>query len=380
MRSIKFFQIKKADILILDVIAANFRNFYLPSGYNNFVLDFRKSIPVFLSIRFLKGLLVGFWQFLFSSERYFSLILLQGAVYHLRPRIIVTFSDNNTSLATYSRNNPNINMVMIQNACRSINSFERRIELPIFCALGDTEKNIFQELNIKTDTYHALGSVKLAIAWEQWQGQNKNTRDISFISHYRPNLFLAQSSSSSSKKIESCQRELFQLCCAFAKSRKLNLTVIAKMRGPSSEVDAERRYYENLADGCPLQFITSPMGDKELNSYFAGFESRLVVTPGSTLGFELLSSGTKVLFGATAVVGFVNSWGAKHYFERLPPPVCLSSKFAYNDFFKSCDDLLGMPQENFRAITQEPSNSIIAFSEKNPAHKMLAELISDNIR
>ena len=378
MRSIKFFQAKKTDVLIVDVVSIDFRNFYLPSGYSNFALDFRKSLPVFFSIRFLKGLLLGFWQFLFSNKRYISLILLHGAVYHLCPRIIVTFSDNNTSLAAYGRNNPNINMVAIQNACRSIHSFKRRTELPIFCALGDTEKKIFQELKIKPDAYHALGSVKLAIAWEQWRDQDKNTRDISFISHYRPKLFFDQSSIS--KKIESCQRELFQLCCAFAKSRKLNLTVIAKMRGPSSEVDAERSYYETLADGFPLQFITSSMGGKELNSYFAGFESRLVVTPGSTLGFELLSSGTKVLFGATAVVDFVNSWGTKHYFERLPPLVRLSSKLAYSDFFKSCDNLLGMPQENFRAITQGPSNSILAFSEKNPAHKMLAKLISDNMR
>jgi surface carbohydrate biosynthesis protein len=377
MRSIKYLHAKKTDILILDIIAVNFRNFYLPSGYNNFVLDFRKSIPVFLSIRFLKGLFLGFWQFLFSSERYVSLIFLHGAVYHLCPRVIVTFSDNNSSLATYCQNNLNINMVTIQNACRSINSFKREIKLPIFCGLGDAEKKIFQELNITTDAYHALGSVKLAIAWEKWQGQGKNTRDISFISHYRPNLFLDQSSIS--KKIESCQHELFQSCCAFAKSRKLNLTVISKMRGPSIEVDAERSYYENLADGFPLQFITSPMGDQELNSYFAGFESRLVITPGSTLGFELFSSGTKVLFGATAVIDFVNSWGVKHYFERLPPLVRLSSKFGFNDFFKYCDNLLDMPQKEFRTITREPSNSIIAFSEENPAHKMLAKLISDNM-
>ena len=115
MRSIKFFQAKKTDVLIVDVVSIDFRNFYLPSGYSNFALDFRKSLPVFFSIRFLKGLLLGFWQSLFSSERYFSLIFLHGAVYHLRPRIIVTFSDNNMALVKYGRDNPNINIVMIQN-------------------------------------------------------------------------------------------------------------------------------------------------------------------------------------------------------------------------------------------------------------------------
>ena len=267
---------------------------------------------------------------------------------------------------------------MIQNACRGTNSIKQRgVKFPIFCALGSTEKKLFREHNIKIATYHALGSVKLAIAWEQWQSQNKNTRDISFISHYRPELF--SDPFLIFKKIESCQRQLFQSCCAFAKSRKLNLTVIAKMKGPSSEVDAERSYYETLADGFPLQFITSSEGDNEFNSYFTGFESRLVVSVGSTLGFELLSSGTKVLFGATGVVDFVNSWGTKHYFERLPPLVQLSS-FGYNDFFKSCDDLLDMPQEKFRAITQNPSNFIIAFSEENLAHKKLATLISDTMQ
>ncbi len=112
----------------------------------------------------------------------------------------------------------------------------------------------------------------------------------------------------------------------------------------------------------------------------AGLASGLVIHPASTLGFELLAAGKKVVLGATVHPELIQAWGIKHYVDALPDSVKLKAESNETDFFQHCDALRAMPDSQYRELTRKAAQSLVSMPADGYPHEKVKALISDWLR
>ncbi|MDP6095834.1 MAG: hypothetical protein QGG67_07600 [Gammaproteobacteria bacterium] len=366
----------RCDVLIVDVIGAGWLQKCLPQNCHIAMLDIRNCKPLLLDIGF-------FYLFcrsvLFSSRKgagHIGYAWLSALLIRLAPQLIISCADNNPLLGQYAKDNPQVQVVLIQNALRDTKgSITPGQDLPVYLAFGETERKIFHTVGIRCGEYLPIGSIKLGLALAQIKDAAHQTFDFAFISHYRPDMFDPRLSPLQ-LLIEANQKYLFQLCCRYARTRTLTFAVITKTREPQVQL-AEQEYYKQLAGELPLHFISADKAEKELDSYLAGLASGLVVHPGSTLGFELFAAGKKVLLGATIDPELIQAWGIEHYVDELPSSVKLKAGRSDADFFQRCDTLRAMPDAQYREVTREAAQSLISMPADDYPHETVKALISE---
>jgi surface carbohydrate biosynthesis protein len=303
-----------------------------------------------------------------------SQIWLSALLAEINPKLIFTCADNNILLARYALENPDIQVIFLQNALRdTIGSIHKSIRLPVYLSLGNIEAKIFKSIGVQCREYRPTGSVKLGLAVAKYNESNEPPFDLCFVSHYRPELFF-EGASLLFKKIEQCQRMLFKHLVHYASTNNLSLIVICKTRELYLQ-DRERKYFTSISQSTPFEFIRSDKGEHEFDSYLKGLASGLIVHPASTLGFELFSVGKKVLFGASAHASLVNDWGISHYFDVLPDLVKLQIDSS-DTFNQACDRIRQMPISEYQDITRSPARDIISMPEGEYPHDTVCRLIS----
>ena len=137
------------------------------------------------------------------------------------------------------------------------------------------------------------------------------------------------------RELEHAHRRLFRNLIDYASAQNLSLAVASKTREFDLQ-NTELDYFRSIAGEFDFQFIRGDKSTHEFDTYRAGLASDLVVDLSSTLGFELLSAGTKVLFGASQEPHLITQWGIEHYFDILPDAVKLKSS-SKKEFFRTCD-------------------------------------------
>ena len=376
MTSITWLRKFNCDVLVIDVIGTGWIQKCLPQDCHVEILDIRNRKPLLLDLGFFFLLCRSL---VFSSRKgggHIGYAWLSALLKRLTPRLIISCADNNVLLAKYAEDNPEVPVVLIQNALRDTQgSMTPGQALPIYLAFGEVEKEIFHALDIRCKEYRPIGSIKLGLALAQEAIKAHQAFDLAFISHYRPEMFGAKSSSLQ-QHIECCQRRLFEFCCQYVRNRNLSFCVITKTREPEAQF-AERAYYTRLADDVSLHFVCADKAAKELDSYLAGLSSSLIIHPGSTLGFELFAAGKKVILGATIDPELIRAWGVEHYVDRLPDSVKLKAGGSEADFFLRCDTLRTMPDTQYCDLTREAAQSLVSMPTDEHPHETIKSLISE---
>jgi hypothetical protein len=176
-------------------------------------------------------------------------------------------------------------------------------------------------------------------------------------------------------QIINCQSRLFSLLCGYSMERKFSTVVILKTRDKDAQ-QKEKDYFIRRSGGHELTFIAADKSQRELDSYYAGLSSTVIVHPGSTLGFELFAAGKKVLFGAGIDANLISTWGVELYFERLPEVVRLPLECNQREFDRYCDELRAMSDEEYSSETADIARSIIAMPANDQPHIRVKEIIS----
>jgi surface carbohydrate biosynthesis protein len=377
MRKLKFIRPHPfgCDILFFDTIGTNWIHHCLPNNCTVQYLDIRHQFPLATSLRFYFRLIKRFFHQNKATPGYRSLIWLSALFDEIKPRIIFTCADTNLSVAHYALEHPETHVIYLQNALRdTIGSMPHTIHLPTYLALGSVEKNIFNSLNIPCSDYRPIGSVKLGIALAQFNESEKNSFDLYFISHYRAELF-SSDAPVLFRELEHAHHRLFKNMIDYASAQNLSVGVASKTREFDLQ-NTELDYFRSIAGEFEFQFIRGDKSIHEFDTYRAGFISNLVVDLSSTLGFELLSAGTKVLFGASQEPHLVTQWGIEHYFETLPDAVKLKSP-SKEEFFRTCDRIRRMSDIQYRNLTTDPARAIVTMSETEYPHEAVRRLLSD---
>ena len=378
MKKIIFISKRTCNIIIFDVIGLAFIHQCLPDSAKPVFLDFRKTFPIGISIRFIKGVFLAVFSKPLFAKKSIHYLLLSGLIHHLSPKLLLSFSDNNQILAQYAEQNPKLPVVLVQNALRdTMGSISSRFNLPTYLSFGEVEKSIFKNLQITSRRYLPIGSIKLGLALEKTENLEIDSETVAFISHFRPEL-VAQNVATISKMINENQQLLFKLTGDFVRSKSLKLRIISKVRNPE-EQHLEREYFESLIPDISLEFITAYQGPRELDAYVAGLTSQLIVHPGSTLGFELLGAGKKVLCGATVSKDLVEAWGVSHYMDALPTCCKLAPDTDRSDFYEHANRLWEMSDEEYSEKIKQARHSLMNMPNPIHAHEKLKNIIGSLI-
>ena len=369
---------KTCDIIFFDVIGVAFIQRCMPDSAKPVFLDFRKTFPIGISGKFIKGVFLALCSRPLFARKSIQYLLLSGLIRHLSPKLLLSFADNNQTLAQYAEQNPKLPVVLVQNALRdTMGSISSRFNLPTYLSFGEVEKSIFKNLQITSRRYLPIGSIKLGLALEKTENLEIDSETVAFISHFRPEL-VAQNVATISKMINENQQLLFKLTGDFVRSKSLKLRIISKVRNPE-EQHLEREYFESLIPDISLEFITAYQGPRELDAYVAGLTSQLIVHPGSTLGFELLGAGKKVLCGATISKDLVEAWGVSHYMDTLPTCCKLAPNIDWSDFYEHANCLWEMNDEEYSEKIKQARNSLMNMPNTIHAHGKLKNIINSLI-
>ena len=378
MKKKLFIPKKTCDIIFFDVIGVAFIQRCMPDSAKPVFLDFRKTFPIGISGKFIKGVFLALCSRPLFARKSIQYLLLSGLIRHLSPKLLLSFADNNQTLAQYAEQNPKLPVVLVQNALRdTMGSISSRFNLPTYLSFGEVERSIFKNLQITSRRYLPIGSIKLGLALEKTENLEIDSETVAFISHFRPEL-VAQNVAPILKMLNEHQQLLFKLTGDFVRSKSLRLRIISKVRNPE-EQHLEREYFESLIPDISLEFITAYQGPRELDAYVAGLTSQLIVHPGSTLGFELLGAGKKVLCGATVSKDLVEAWGVSHYMDTLPTCCKLAPDTDRSDFYEHANRLWEMSDEEYSEKIKQARHSLMNMPNPIHAHEKLKNIIGSLI-
>ena len=348
----------------------------MPCNVTVGTISTRFVFPVFLSIKFLRSLL---WFLLTFPKHRGSVFLgyLSVLIGAIEPKIIVTGADNNTALAAFAQSHPNIVTIFVQTALRdTAGGFPTGIRIPNYYALGESEKLIFASLQIQTDIYKPWGSLKLGYALSEPTREPFHHIDLCFVSTHRPE----QTTSNLpilNQMIEETSNLLFEHTCKYAEQFGLTLRILAKSREPVWH-EKERQHYERLSRNYPFELVVAEKSSEELQTYYALFASEIVINNASTLGFEALAIGKKVLFGAPMTTGLIERWGISAYFDKVPRLIAVEQN-NLRHFEEKLNILRSLSVAEYDRQTAKTARRLMTQDPRNPPHQQLQQVIRKHL-
>jgi surface carbohydrate biosynthesis protein len=232
-----------------------------------------------------------------------------------RPRVVITFIDNDTTFYLHKSLNPSPVYIAVQNGLRHNYAYAYRsgfvdhlvkaggkdqLSADLICTFGKGSSLLFEN-NIRTKTL-VTGNLKNNLM--ELVNPKKTEYDIVFMSQHAPfdlanreeTIYLNESSVSIQEfyRIESAVANFLAQYC---KEHSLRFAISGK-RGVADVF--EHQFFSRAIGELPFEFL--PRVDPQ-SSYANALNSRLVVVIDSTIGYELLSRGRKVAFLSARIIG-----------------------------------------------------------------------------
>lgn len=306
---------KNIDFLIWDLELSEEIKKLIDSKYSCQVIARRESIDVPLSIGFVLYFLKNIIKGHILPISYF-------VASYLSPKILITYIDNSINYKYIKLLNSTIRLISIQNGIRYDFMMQNHIgfELDIYLGFGLVEKEIMENAGIIVNKYYPAGALSLC---------NKNiyisvpdsAYDIVFISDIISAEFHGKCASKDYKTFYSVYEEYTKIICKYLDviSKETGLSVAIAMRTNQSD---PAHTIESFLYSPFKNLIKLPRIDD--SSYKHCMNSKLVITIGSTLGYEMVGLCKKVLFcngiAAISKASFKQPFVKNYYIEYLQDP------------------------------------------------------------
>ena len=232
-----------------------------------------------------------------------------------RPRVVITFIDNDTNFFLLKQLAPSPSYIAVQNGLRHNYAYaygdgfvdrlrnaggKNQLSADVICTFGKSSSALFED-NIRASTL-VVGSLKNNLV--QVSAPDNLEYDIVFMSQHAPfdltnreeTIYLNQSSVSLHEFYE-IESTVANFLAQYCKEHSLRFAVSGK-RGVEDVF--EHQFFAEAIGELPYTFL--PRIDT-YSSYANGFNSRLAVVVDSTMGYELLSRGRKVAFFSARIIG-----------------------------------------------------------------------------
>ena len=351
---------ERSDVLIIDEAGSEFITKCIPVQLSISVLKIRKGIPYINKPVFLLHLCKRVFQFRLTQRA-----LITSIVDVIKPKVIISFIDTNIIMGQLDLTFPQKLVISIQNGARmhmggfNNNSFL----LPHYFAFGEYEKELIKKMNVKCKTFHGVGSLKLGIFLNNVVKSDNVNNSICFISEYEDPL-------KDKFHIERIRRlkQIFSNLVTWNDVNYCNIKVALRVNGVTSSNEIE--FFNNIGD---VELIKK----SDFSSYNAGYNSSIVISNISTIGYELFGAGKKVLFcGMTASNDiFLEEKGINYMMRKLPDIVLLRS-LSQSEFNSKMRSLINMSNEEYLSLTKEARKYYMK-CEKKYTHEVVSEFIAD---
>jgi surface carbohydrate biosynthesis protein len=363
---------KLCDILIYDNEGASLIEKCLPAKVDSYVLRVRSGIPLIWSAFF-------FWILVGKIIRYINLkkALLATFVKFVKPKIIITFVDNSAAICKFPGIAPGVSVLAVQNGTRwDLASPEQpHMEFDHYFSFGLMERDIFLQGGHRVKHFHPIGSIRAGFSMTNQPVSVSKKYDICFISQFAP--IISNSTSRWSDKVDKAYYEagkrLFNLAARFANEKKLNLCVAMRSSSQSETFQEELEYYS-----CDEELNIEYIPQYNYSSYEATQSSRLSVTISSTLGYEAMGLGERVLFAKDiAEVASVLSdgvWRDNFCTINLPEYQRLYS-YDYSHFSLKANALIGMSNEEYYEYSKGARSYYMNMREATQPHNAVREVV-----
>lgn len=192
--------------------------------------------------------------------------------------------------------------------------------------------------------------------------QSKKIYMITYISDYE------KQPAPIAEKID-CEKFILQLLNDYCKKKKKKLVIALKSNRIDKKVDRQKEinYYENLLGESFIQ--------STVNSYKVINRSKLAVTLSSSLGLEMLSRGSRILF-----LPYLSKFSKKlicFYTPKKNNSDFIHNNFNKNIITKKIDKLISLKKNNWDKILNKFNKKII-FDKNNKILIGLCNLIIKN--
>jgi surface carbohydrate biosynthesis protein len=234
----------------------------------------------------------------------------------IKPKIVMTFIDNDPSFYLLKSLNPTPKYIAIQNGTRNNYSYEyqsgffdelaeigksKDLKADLVCTFGSASIVQFKKY-IRTSCL-VIGSLRNNLANIDEVGESENF-DVVFISqlpafdfsHSEQRMFLNDCSVTLPEFYE-IEAQVSRFLADYCLKHSLNFAVLGK-RG--SELAHEYKFFSDAIGNLPFTFVPKT---QEFSSYSNSNKSKVVIVIDSTIGYELLSRGMRVGFFSARNIG-----------------------------------------------------------------------------
>lgn len=283
---------RSTDVVIYDRVGADFIRRCLDGIDSWQIMDVRDALYVHPRVLFLS--IYFFVKRRRSEQEYLKIArpksLNEKAVIRLiQPKVVITFGENSERFGILSRLCPTSLFLGVQNGLRGprISDIDSRLYLTNCLCFGQDTVDKYEKSGQSIDAFHIIGSLKTGLFEIQESGANNSKFDICFISQYRPARF-----ERSLPLLRKITEITLNYITRYSKEREKKFCIAGSCK--ENNFVAEYKLYKGMAGIDKIMFF--PNDDNGLSSYKLIERSQISITNHSTVGFEALSRGKKILF------------------------------------------------------------------------------------
>jgi len=287
----------------------------------------------------------------------------------ISPKIVVTLIDNFSLFQWLSRKYKKAEFFAVQNGLRAkddvtlaighrLGQSTSVISMPHFFCFGDFEKELYEQYGHVVDNYYSVGSLKASFFQEKYGLMEMPVKyDICLISQWRKALMPGKIHPDIKMAIEELNKNIREFI------RRHPFSVVVAL---ASESEEEKEWFSSALDVPDIAF-TCRAPSMLHASYVAGMQSRLCICCFSTLGFELLGFGKKVLFA---------DFSENEEFNSTPcPDICYTNENSFEIFEKKALNLIKMDNLKYLNFIHPWKKYRMNYMPEKPTHHCIREKI-----
>ncbi len=293
------------------------------------------------------------------------MIYLLSCVNVLRPKVVVTFTDNDWKFQMISRIHFDAEFFAIQNGVRSKFNLlydtppaphpANKISMPHLFCFGEVEPAIYPEHGHQVDHFHPVGSIKVSYYFNVIAPQRPAIAfDICVVSQWTASVMLGTAYPEIKRSLEIMDGYLARYV-----SEHLPRLCVALRESHPEEIAYYKRHYAGAAK------LIGQDADA-MSTYAAMDQSAVIVVLDSTAGREAYGVSKKVLF--------CNFTGHSMY-DTPAHALSIVTEEGYEAFNAKLDALRLTSQQSFCTMTKASARHLMGFSNEAPAHLMVRTAI-----
>lgn len=360
---------RSTDVVIYDRVGAEFVRRCLDGIDSWQIMDVRHtlyvhpSVLVFSIYEYLKR-----WR---SDCQYLKIArpksLIEKSVIHLiQPKVVITFGENSERFGILSRLCSSAVFLGIQNGLRGprVSDIQFRLYLTNCLCFGQDTVDKYEKSGQLIGKFHIIGSLKSGLFDIEESSVRSSNFDICFISQYRPARF-----DRSLPLLKTITEITLNYIIRYSRERDKNYCIAGSCK--ENNFVAEYKLYKKMAGIDKISFF--PNDDNSLSSYKLIEQSQISITNHSTVGFEALSRGKKVLFfNPTDDEYFDVPHRGSDEIWRLS-----GAGISYVEFAKRLDKISRIEDSLWKELSQEYASYFVTYGRQENPVSTINDMVSE---